>query len=510
MSDYFQLMLDFDFYASISGMTVPEIFERIDVKIIAELDEDSRFELKGNRTRPRDIGDYCSAFSNTRDGGILVVGVSDTKELEGLMNLDATKRRDLETAPLEYTPDSLVYSKRINYTSPRGEKDYILVYCIYPANDRVVETSSGHAFTRIGHSKRRIKDEELQERKAACGQFSRELEVSRLRFESDFDSTELECLQRKYIDDKNLNPEYTNVESTLRKLHLGKEVNGEFVPTIAASLLLGSDPRIDIPGSRLRFLRFDGEHENSGDRWNPIKDVTIDGTIPELIEKADELIEGQLRDFTALGPDKKFYTESEYPKDAWYEAIVNAFAHRSYEFKNAVTFVKMFDNRLVIMSPGGFPSSVTPLNIFQTQYSRNPFLMDGLRYFERVKCANEGAKRMRDAMERARLPSPEFREVDETCAYVRVTLYNDANNRKPWLKSDPLITLQNTVFSALLPEERKLMLFLSTNHEINISQASRQLDCAWAFAKKLLERLREKGFVERIGMRGKERETKSF
>ena len=51
-------------------------------------------------------------------------------------------------------------------------------------------------------------------------------------------------------------------------------------------------------------------------------------------------------------------------KKAWYEALVNACVHRSYNLKNMNIFIRMFDDRLEIESPGGFPPLVTPENIF--------------------------------------------------------------------------------------------------------------------------------------------------
>ena len=71
------------------------------------------------------------------------------------------------------------------------------------------------------------------------------------------------------------------------------------------------------------------------------------------------MIGSQLREFTRLESDGKFYTASEYPQDAWYEAVVTACVHRSYNLKNMNIFVKMFDDRLVVESPGGFPPLVT-------------------------------------------------------------------------------------------------------------------------------------------------------
>jgi ATP-dependent DNA helicase RecG len=73
------------------------------------------------------------------------------------------------------------------------------------------------------------------------------------------------------------------------------------------------------------------------------------------------ILTSQLRDFTRLGDDGVFYTAPEYPNAAWYEALVNAVVHRSYGLKNMNIFVKMFDDKLVIESPGGLPpADLTP------------------------------------------------------------------------------------------------------------------------------------------------------
>jgi len=89
-----------------------------------------------------------------------------------------------------------------------------------------------------------------------------------------------------------------------------------------------------------------------------------------------------------LGPDKIFYSAPEYPRDAWYEALVNACVHRSYGLKNMNVFVKMFDDKLTIESPGGFPPLVTPENIYVTHHPRNPVLMHAMFYSRRVRAGS--------------------------------------------------------------------------------------------------------------------------
>lgn len=63
--------------------------------------------------------------------------------------------------------------------------------------------------------------------------------------------------------------------------------------------------------------------------------------------------------------------------------------------KNMNIFVKMFDDKLVIESPGGFPPLVTPENIYDSHNPRNPTLMRAMFYMGLVKEHAEGTKRMR-------------------------------------------------------------------------------------------------------------------
>lgn len=128
--------------------------------------------------------------------------------------------------------------------------------------------------------------------------------------------------------------------------------------------MFAKDPEFVVPGCRVRFFRFAGTVEKTGEEYNVIKDIGIEGTIPELIQKTAQVIESQVREFVKLGKDQKFYSVPEYPKTAWYEALVNACVHRSYQLKNMNIFVKMFDDKLIIESPGGFPPFVTPENIY--------------------------------------------------------------------------------------------------------------------------------------------------
>ncbi len=62
---------------------------------------------------------------------------------------------------------------------------------------------------------------------------------------------------------------------------------------------------------------------------------------------------------------------------------------------NMTIYIKMFDDRLEIESPGPFMPFITPANIYGTSLPRNPKLMQAIMYFMNfVKMASEGTRRM--------------------------------------------------------------------------------------------------------------------
>ena len=82
---------------------------------------------------------------------------------------------------------------------------------------------------------------------------------------------------------------------------------------------------------------------------------------------------------------------------------MNAVVHRSYNLKNMNIFVKLFEDRLVVESPGAFLPPTTAKTVFEAHNPRNPNTMWALYYFDFVQCAFEGTRRMqevaRDTME---------------------------------------------------------------------------------------------------------------
>lgn len=179
---------------------------------------------------------------------------------------------------------------------------------------------------------------------------------------------------------------------------------------------------------RIRFVRIDGRELQVGDKYNVVKDKSIDEPILRLIPKAQEFIESQLRDFTKQDRKTgKFLSSPEYPAFTWTEGIINAVAHREYALSGLYIKVSMFDDRLEIESPGRFPNIVTADNISYTRFSRNKIISRVMTEFEWVRELNEGVKKIYSDMADAGLPEPEYIETPNT---VKLILRNNIDVRK--------------------------------------------------------------------------------
>ena len=475
-----------------------EIYERLDEKLVNELREDRRLEFKSVRIAPRALGEYFSMWANSSpEGGILIIGTEDDGTISGCRSASQNQLNKIEKAGSIYCPDARYRIRRLDVHRADGEEDFLILIRVSYREDRVVLTVSGEGFIRVADDKKKLSEESIRELRISKREIDLEQEPSNLDYPADYDLSLVQQFSGRVREARKLSGQLTTAE-ILEVRRLGRIENGEFVPNRACTLLFSKDPLTEFPGCKLRFLRFDGEQEGTGERFNAIKDFWVEGPVPRILEEAEGVIESQLREFSRLGPDGKFYTAAEYPKLAWYEAIVNACVHRSYGLKNMAVFVKMFDDRLVIESPGAFPPLVTPDNIYDMHQPRNPHLMDAMFYLDFVKCAHEGTRRMRDTMAEMKLPHPEFEQIERTYPLVRVTLRNNAKQRKVWIDSDISAVVGDSILRELNEQERRAVNFIAEHGSINVSQLMRLTQKTWHFNRKILDGLVEKSILRRM------------
>jgi ATP-dependent DNA helicase RecG len=188
------------------------------------------------------------------------------------------------------------------------------------------------------------------------------------------------------------------------------------------SLLAAHDTRADI-----RLMVYQGKSEASGSMPTLVRQPkTIRGP---LIDQIDDAVKAVLEELARglVMPASGFKTRHVYPQRVVKESIVNAVIHRDYRLNRDI-FIRIFDDRIEIESPGAFPGHITVATIAKAgSRARNPLIAQNLREFPEAPNidAGEGVRAMFSGMSEAGLYPPQYREsVDQAIETVTVTLLN--------------------------------------------------------------------------------------
>jgi len=372
---------------------------------------------------PKEVARQVSAMANA-EGGLIVVGVTSDGHVAGLGSQAGTVRERLSKIPIE-TCD---FKHRF---VPIAGGDSEILYILVPRiTDRVVCASDGRAYQRKGSNTVELSTAEILELRYTRGEKSFEdRPVVRYLLEQ-LDPAVAKAFMDGLLQRNGLSMPLT-IDEALANKRLTVVVDNETHLTVAGLISLGKQPTDFVPGARIHFVKIDGREERFGAERNVVKERWFDGPTLQILEQIREFLRTLVSEFDYLGPDGTFVTEPEYPELAWDEALVNALVHRSYSLDKAHIEVRMFDDRLEVESPGGYPGAVRPDGdgVFPLSYPRNPRLAEALRYLSLVRLAKEGTRRMKAEMDKLGLPSPAFQEIQGVA--VKVTLRNDIDRRRP-------------------------------------------------------------------------------
>lgn len=492
-----QLSLPFDEPFSVSDQpelwTPRDIWVRFTQRMIPFFEEDRRIEYKSTpKIHWDDYATYLSTFANTPDGGVLCYGVADSGKLIGCRNLDTGQLNNFETLSLTKCPMAKPEVKQIPIVID-GQSDFLVLVYV-PYSGRLVETHKGEAWIRYGDTKHRMSEEEKRDFRSTRNEVSFELERAPLSYPKDFQLS----IIRDFCDEfrrREMRTEWTDEEILIDR-QLLEDADGSYEPLNSLVLLAAKNPGRVVPGSRVRVQRFDGEEEGSGAAYNPIRDRFCEGNLVDCITKAASAVDEALHTVTWLNSEGKFVTTPEYPRWAWYEALVNACVHRSYSFSGTDISIKIFSNRMVIESPGGFVPPVNEKTIYDARASRNHHLMDAMRLLGYVQMAREGTRRIRDSMTEYNLPEPRFTQEAVHGVIVRVILYNDHETRKRSSDRDVAEFFGVDNWRLMQEHEIKIAAYAYRNGSIQVSEAQRLTGRTWATSKKDLERLCRKSILK--------------
>lgn len=499
--------LSFDLSPPLPGLTAlwtaDDIWAALDPAVVTQFREDNRVERKRVEVNAKELAAYAAMWGNTQPhGGIVLIGVSNEGEITGCKHSPTSHINDLEGVR-RFVPDARVEFKRVGVINVDGAEDFVMAMRAYYRSDKLVEHTDGSAYVREGDQKRRLTETEKREIRLGKGEVECELEPIALAFPADFDQHLLAEYRREFIEKRRL-PASRSLEDVLHLSKFGKTVDGRFQPNLACALLFANDPRAVVPGAFIRIIRYDGAEEQFGQSLNVVADRLIEGPLAIQIRDAEQFILSQMRSFTRLGTDGRFVTRPEYPQEVWLEAVVNAVVHRSYNLRNMNIFVKMFEDRLIVDSPGTFMPPTTAATVYEAHNPRNPHTMWGLYYFDYVQCAFEGTRRMLHGMRAASLPDPVFVQKTAGVFQVSVTLQNDREHRKAFVRAEAHGVMDPALMATLSDGQRLIINYLVERGTLNVTEAALLLNTSWRSAKDMLSDLENKKVVLRTA--GKERD----
>lgn len=117
-----------------------------------------------------------------------------------------------------------------------------------------------------------------------------------------------------------------------------------------------------------------------------------------------------------------------YPLEALREALANAFCHRDYQLAGGAVTLAVFDDRLEITSTGSLPRGVRLADLGRphSSHPRNPSIAYVMYRRGLIEQWGRGTLKIRELVERAGLPSPEF---EERTGELVVRFFSDAIRR---------------------------------------------------------------------------------
>lgn len=451
--------------------------------------EDDFYDRKSENVNLKDIAKIMTAFANS-SGGMVAIGITNN-QFTGINKLKNEKINDFLQIGIDQCKPVLKYeSKFVNIINTSGQDDEILLLSVGPSVSTLYTLQNDEAFIRVG-----------DETKKLTYQMRKDLEYEKdiRRFESEgVPECLLEDLNKELLENyKTLHDFHNhNIWKLLYSKGLAKRnEKKEYEITVAGVLCLAENPTIFFPNARVRFIRYEGIKELTGSEMNVIKNERVEEPLPILIEKVTTLIQSQLRDFSFLDANKgQFVTVPEYPKEAWIEGLVNAVTHRSYNITGDDIRIIMFDDRLEFHSPGKFPSIVTPENIKEIHYSRNPQVARNLNDWGYVREFGEGVNRMFKQMKEFYLEDPVFEEKENS---ILLTLKNNIVMRSVRRKEEIKYNLQID-WDELTHYERRILELAYQKEKIKTADVASLLDIALPTARKYLEKLEDKGGLTKI------------
>lgn len=358
------------------------------------------------------------ALANT-DGGLIVLGVRDDRSIDGVpMDPEAVQERLSDG--LRNGLSSPIQARLGRHRHVQG-----WIHWIEVARMRGPEPvrHQGRVYVRRGRSQDEPSASELQELYNIFGLVFTEERILPGSSLEDIEPSVFRAYMKQRGVALDREPGLPLETDLYNREILGSDIDGCLRVTLYGLLCFGKAPQ-EFPPTRnfwIDLVAYAGR-----DRGEPVLLAgAARGRVDEQIRQAETWLKSLGRHEHYDGMQRR--EQWPVPLSAYREAVVNAVAHRDYAILGSRILVEVFDDRVVITSPGALPNHKRPESVMAggVPRSRNEAIANVLFDLGFMEQRGSGFPRMTHAMRAFNGTRPELLQ-DKDERWVRVTLIRHA------------------------------------------------------------------------------------
>ena len=323
------------------------------------LGEDSMIEFKREMPHRDSMADEIAAFAND-EGGMILIGVDDYKEIVGLelQELDSVEKTVVEICNDSIEPTVRIFTEKLRI----DEKNLLKIEV--PRSLFVHRTSNGY-FVRQGSSKRKMTTDQLGRLIQSRSQ-ARIIAFDEQLVPNTNKGTLRESLYRRFITE---DATEDDIDDLLLKRTLFVEEGRDIRASVAGVLMCHDTPDNYLYNSFIQAVYYRGKEKDANyqidakDFRGPLDQQIIDAF--KFVQKHNEV---------SARKEIGRIDQPQYSMRAVFEAIVNAVVHRDYSKYSSKIRLFMFTDRLELYSPGALANTVTIDKLPYIQATRNELL----------------------------------------------------------------------------------------------------------------------------------------
>ena len=279
--------------------------------------------------------------------------------------------------------------------------------------------------------------------------------------------------------------------------------------TNAGALFADDSP---LSQSRLYCTRWDGK-----EKGDAINDAEFTGNVLMLLREAMNFVKSNTKRGWEKLPDGR-KNKPEYAERAVLEAMVNHFIHRDYTVMGGEVHLDIYDDRLVVTSPGGMYNGMLIQNLDIADVSserRNPILANVMAQLDYMEKRGSGLTRICNETKALDYMEKRGSGLTRICNETKA-LNGYKDELMPMFKSTPT-QFQTTIYASSdelglgnvtkdvtkeLSERQNIILdLIKENPLVTIPEMSLKIGVVIRTVKRDIEYLQSNGFIIREGGR---------